>query len=66
MIIQALDNAKIKEDYDKLKLASSKLSKAVLAELLKGNGSAELMEAYDEWRDVFVGKPNFHPKKKHD
>ena len=58
------DAGKVKEDYNKLKLASSKLSKAVLAELLKGNGSPELIDAYDEWRDVFVGKPNFHPNKK--
>jgi hypothetical protein len=32
--------------------------------MLKGEATPDLANAYDRWRDVSIGKPNFHPKKK--
>jgi len=32
--------------------------------MLKGAASDELIQAYNDWRDASIGKPNFHPQKK--
>jgi hypothetical protein len=47
-----------------LKDAGDALGRQVLVLLLKGNGTIDLALAYDRWRDVSIGKPNFHPRKK--
>ena len=47
-----------------LKDAGDALGRQVLILLFKGQGTIDLANAYDRWRDVSIGKPNFHPKKK--
>lgn len=47
-----------------LKDAGDALGRQVLILLFKGQGNLDLANAYDRWRDVSIGKPNFHPKKK--
>jgi hypothetical protein len=58
---KAIENAKRARE---LKNAGDRLGRQVLILLLKGYGSSELIQAYNDWRDVSVGKPDFHPKKK--
>lgn len=61
--LKALDKQHLME-LKLLKTAGDRLSVAVLSTLLKmGHGNKRLIDAYDAWRDVSVGKPNFHPKK---
>ena len=58
---KAIENAKRARE---LKQAGDALGRQVLIVLLKGNGTLDLSLAYDRWRDVSIGKPNFYPKKK--
>jgi hypothetical protein len=58
---KAIENAKRARE---LKDAGDALGRQVLILLFKGQGTLELANAYDRWRDVSIGKPNFHPKKK--
>jgi hypothetical protein len=52
------------EDYAKMKDIGDALGRQVLILMLKGGASDALIEAYNDWRDVSIGKPNFHPHKK--
>jgi hypothetical protein len=52
------------EDYAKMKDIGDALGRQVLVLMLKGEVTPDLIHAYDRWRDVSIGKPNFHPKKK--
>jgi hypothetical protein len=52
------------EDYAKMKDIGDALGRQVLVLMLKGEATPDLIHAYDRWRDVSIGKPNFHPKKK--
>ena len=47
-----------------LKDAGDALGRQVLVLMLKGEATPDLIYAYDRWRDVSIGKPNFHPHKK--
>jgi hypothetical protein len=47
-----------------LKDAGDALGRQVLVLMLKGEATPDLIHAYDRWRDVSIGKPNFHPHKK--
>ena len=47
-----------------LKDAGDALGRQVLILMLKGGASDALIEAYNDWRDTSIGKPNFHPHKK--
>jgi len=58
---KAIENAKRARE---LRDAGDALGRQVLILMLKGGASDELIEAYDRWRDVSIGKPNFHPQKK--
>ena len=58
---KAIENAKRARE---LKDAGDALGRQVLIMLFKGQGTLDLANAYDRWRDVSIGKPNFHPKKK--
>ena len=58
---KAIDNAHRARE---LKDAGDALGRQVLILLFKGQGTLDLANAYDRWRDVSIGKPNFHPKKK--
>ena len=60
--LKALDKQHLME-LKLLKTAGDRLSVAVLSTLLKmGHGNKRLIDAYDAWRDVSVGKPNFKRK----
>ena len=60
--LKALDKQHLME-LKLLKTAGDRLSVAVLSTLLKmGHGNKRLIDAYDAWRDVSVGKPNFNRK----
>lgn len=58
---KAIDNAHRARE---LKDAGDALGRQVLVLMLKGEATTDLIYAYDRWRDVSIGKPNFHPKKK--
>jgi hypothetical protein len=58
---KAIDNAHRARE---LKDAGDALGRQVLILMLKGGASDALIEAYNDWRDTSIGKPNFHPKKK--
>ena len=58
---KAIENAKRARE---LKDAGDALGRQVLIMLFEGQGTLDLANAYDRWRDVSIGKPNFHPKKK--
>ena len=49
-----------------LKDAGDALGRQVLILLLKGEGSVDLSDAYDAWRDASIGKPVFKKTKKDD
>lgn len=53
---KAIDNAnRARELMD----AGNALGKEVLVLMLNGGASEELIKAYENWRDVSVGKPNW-------
>lgn len=52
------------DDYAKVRKAGDALGRQVLILMLKGAASDELIQAYNDWRDASIGKPNFHPQKK--
>jgi hypothetical protein len=58
---KAIENAKRARE---LRDAGDALGRQVLILMLKGGASDELIEAYNNWRDASIGKPNFHPQKK--
>ena len=58
---KAIENAKRARE---LKQAGDALGRQVLILMLKGAASDELIQAYNDWRDASIGKPNFHPQKK--
>lgn len=58
---KAIENAKRARE---LKEAGDALGRQVLILMLKGAASDELIQAYNDWRDASIGKPNFHPQKK--
>lgn len=58
---KAIENAKRARE---LRDAGDALGRQVLVLMLKGGANDDLIHAYDRWRDVSIGKPNFHPHKK--
>jgi hypothetical protein len=58
---KAIENAKRARE---LRDAGDALGRQVLVLMLKGEATDDLIQAYDRWRDVSIGKPNFHPRKK--
>lgn len=58
---KAIENAKRAKE---LKEAGDRLGKQVLVLMLNGGGDKELMDAYDNWRDVSIGKPNWGKTQK--
>lgn len=58
---KAIENAKRARE---LKDAGDALGRQVLVLMLNGEATPDLIHAYDRWRDVSIGKPNFHPHKK--
>ena len=58
---KAIENANRARE---LKDAGDALGRQVLVLMLKGEATPDLIHAYDRWRDVSIGKPNFHPHKK--
>jgi hypothetical protein len=58
---KAIENAKRARE---LRDVGDALGRQVLILLLKGEGNLELTLAYEAWRDVSIGKPNFHPHEK--
>ena len=53
---KAIENAKCARE---LKDAGDALGRQVLILMLKGENNADLIHAYDRWRDVSIGKPNW-------
>jgi Mg2+ and Co2+ transporter CorA len=53
-----------RNEVERLTKAGDALGRQVLILMLKGGASDALIRAYNDWRDVSIGKPNFHPHKK--
>lgn len=58
---KAIENAKRARE---LKDAGDRLGRQVLVVMLQGEASVDLIKAYNDWRDVSIGNPDFHPAKK--